>query len=184
VPGLHNIDKLYRVLYSVIQQLKSSCKLHKFEVFLLCPRSTYRGRVEIGECICPPSWSVLYNFVRDGKYSESGWPCIPHPHQLGLILPSCGMYARKWPLLLCVLCGCVTDEEKVSLFEREVHSVRSWMKIYNFCFMAEYEVKLEKFSLFAYVKVHICHLQPIVAKITAFESTHIILHLFWYCDKT
>jgi hypothetical protein len=30
----------------------------------------YRDRGEIaGECICPLSWSVHHNFVRDGKYS-------------------------------------------------------------------------------------------------------------------
>ncbi len=38
------------------------------------------------ECLCPLSWSVHCNFVRDGNYSEKGWACIPpppHPHQLG-----------------------------------------------------------------------------------------------------
>jgi hypothetical protein len=87
------------------------------------------------------------------------------------------MYARKWPLLLC---ACVTDAGKVGRFEREVHSVRTWMKIYNFCFMAEYEVKLKKQQFICICKS--THLHRIVAKeITAFESTHIILHFpFWY----
>jgi hypothetical protein len=44
--------------------LDSFCKLNK--------QSTYRGRVEIGECICPLSWIVLHKFVRDGRYSKKG----------------------------------------------------------------------------------------------------------------
>jgi hypothetical protein len=31
------------------------------------------GKVEIWQCICPLSWSVHDNFVRDGRYSERGW---------------------------------------------------------------------------------------------------------------
>ncbi len=41
----------------------------------------------------------------DGKCNERGWACTPHPHQPGLIYPHDGMYARKQPVLLCVLCG-------------------------------------------------------------------------------
>jgi hypothetical protein len=37
------------------------------------PQSTYRGRVEIGECICPLSWSVHHNLVSNDRYSERGW---------------------------------------------------------------------------------------------------------------
>ncbi len=43
----------------------------------------YVQRVQIGveqkqgECICPLSLGVHYNFVRDGRYSERGWACIP-----------------------------------------------------------------------------------------------------------
>ncbi len=49
-----------------------------------------------GQCtrICPLSWSVHCNFTGDGKCNERGWF---YPHD--------GMYARKQPLLLCVLCG-------------------------------------------------------------------------------
>jgi hypothetical protein len=31
----------------------------------LLPQSTYRGRVEIGGCICPLSWSIHHNFAPD-----------------------------------------------------------------------------------------------------------------------
>jgi hypothetical protein len=33
-----------------------------------------------GECICPLSWRIHYNFVCHGRYSEKGWVCTPHPH--------------------------------------------------------------------------------------------------------
>ncbi len=60
-----------------------------------------RGRDEIGEC--PLSWSVHSNFVCDGKYSERGWACTPHPHQrLSWFFHHDGMYARNRPLPLCV----------------------------------------------------------------------------------
>jgi hypothetical protein len=53
----------------------------------------YRNRVEIGgmyncTCICPLSWSVHHNFVRDGRYSKSGWACTLPPHQPGIIFLS------------------------------------------------------------------------------------------------
>ncbi len=41
-----------------------------------------------GQCICPLSWSVHCNFTGEAKCYERGWACTPHPHQLGLILPS------------------------------------------------------------------------------------------------
>ncbi len=43
------------------------------------PQSTYyRGRVEIGEVYLPCQLErTLYNFVRDGRYSERGWACKP-----------------------------------------------------------------------------------------------------------
>jgi hypothetical protein len=47
------------------------------------PQSTYRGREEIGDCICPLSWSEHHNFVRDGRYSEKGGG-----RGFGLIFPS------------------------------------------------------------------------------------------------
>jgi hypothetical protein len=35
-----------------------------------------------GECICPLSWSVHSNFVRDGSYSERGKACSAPPPSL------------------------------------------------------------------------------------------------------
>jgi hypothetical protein len=32
------------------------------------PQNTYKEDMKKGECICPLSWSVHWNFVRDGKY--------------------------------------------------------------------------------------------------------------------
>jgi hypothetical protein len=44
-------------------------------------------KMKYRECICPLSWSVHCNFVRDGK--GVGVHCAPpHPHQPGLIFPS------------------------------------------------------------------------------------------------
>jgi hypothetical protein len=40
------------------------------------------------QCICPLSWSVHCNFTDEGKCSERGWACTPHPYQPGPILPS------------------------------------------------------------------------------------------------
>ncbi len=39
-----------------------------------------------------------HNFVHDGRYSERGWACTPHPHQPGLLFPSRWsiQYDRKW----------------------------------------------------------------------------------------
>ncbi len=69
--------------------------------FLL--QSTYRGREEMGGGICPLSWSVLYNFVRDDRYNERGWACPTSSFaMLGWFFHHDGMYARKWPLPLCV----------------------------------------------------------------------------------
>jgi hypothetical protein len=51
----------------VFVQLRSKYTVHEASVDIeMGPQSTYRGRVAIGECICPLSWSVHYNFVRDG----------------------------------------------------------------------------------------------------------------------
>ncbi len=61
----------------------------------------YRGV----ECICPLSWNVHYNFVRDGRNSKMGVGVHPPPPpttRLGWFYPHDGMYARKWPLPLCV----------------------------------------------------------------------------------
>jgi hypothetical protein len=58
-----------------------------------------------GQCICPLSWSVHCNFTGEGNCSERGWACTPHPYQPGYFYPHDGMYARKRPLPLCVLCG-------------------------------------------------------------------------------
>jgi hypothetical protein len=41
------------------------------------------------------SWSVHHNFIRDGRYSEGGWACAPHPHQAGMIFPSCWNVRQK-----------------------------------------------------------------------------------------
>ncbi len=63
------------------------------------PKYIYRGRVEIGGvyCICPLSWSVHQNCVRDGSYS----------HQAGRIFPSWWNVCQKMAIAtLCVLCAC------------------------------------------------------------------------------
>jgi hypothetical protein len=54
------------------------------------------------ECTCPTSWSPHCNFVRDVRYSETGWACNPQPHQAGLIFPSWWNDARYWPRQLRV----------------------------------------------------------------------------------
>jgi hypothetical protein len=41
-----------------------------------------------GKSICPLSWSIHCNFVRDGNRLKWWWACTPHPHQPGLIFPS------------------------------------------------------------------------------------------------
>ncbi len=54
-------------------------------IWAIEPQNTNRARVEIGEFICPVSWSVYHNFVHDGRYSERGWACTNHTDQPGLI---------------------------------------------------------------------------------------------------
>jgi hypothetical protein len=49
------------------------------------PQSCILIEMKQGECICPHSWSVNCNFVRDGNYIDRGWACNPHPYQPGLI---------------------------------------------------------------------------------------------------
>jgi hypothetical protein len=70
-----------------------------------------------GECICPLSWSVHCNFVRDGKYSENGWASSPPPSSPAWANFSYldGMYARKRPLPLCVYSVCLTTDFEVSM---------------------------------------------------------------------
>ncbi len=41
-----------------------------------------------GQCICPLSWSVHWNFTGECKCIERGWACTSHPYQPALILPS------------------------------------------------------------------------------------------------
>ncbi len=48
-------------------------------------------------------WSVYHNFARDGRQSERGRACIPHPHQAGRILPSWWNVGQKVAIAtLCV----------------------------------------------------------------------------------
>ncbi len=54
-----------------------------------------------GQCICPLSWSVHYNFTRDGKCNKRGWACTPHPHQPSLILPSWLIVRQKADVTAC-----------------------------------------------------------------------------------
>jgi len=49
----------------------------------LKPQITYRGRVELGECISPLSWSITKTLTE-----WKGMGVHPHPHQAGLIFPS------------------------------------------------------------------------------------------------
>ncbi len=59
----------------------------------------------MGECICPLSCSVLYNFVHD--VVKGGWAMgmqpLPSPAWADFTL-MIKFYARKWSLPLCVLC--------------------------------------------------------------------------------
>ncbi len=55
-------------------------------IYTLCylgKGSTHRVHTGVeqkqGECICPLSWSVHHNFVRDGRHSKRGWSCTPPP---------------------------------------------------------------------------------------------------------
>ncbi len=62
--------------------------------------------IKEGDCICPLSWGIKSNIVRDGKYNERGWTCNPPPlTSLGKFFHHDGMYAIKRPIRLCVLCG-------------------------------------------------------------------------------
>ncbi len=60
------------------------------------------GRAEIVSVYLPSQLECIhYNFLRDGRYSERGWACTPHPHQVGLIFQSWwdGMYASECQLV-------------------------------------------------------------------------------------
>ncbi len=52
-------------------------------------------------------WSVYTEtYVRDGKWSERGRACTPHPHQPGITFPSWWNVRQKAAVAtLCVLCG-------------------------------------------------------------------------------
>ncbi len=69
------------------------------------PQSMYRGRDEIQAGICPVSWSEHYNFARDGITMKVGRRAAftppPSPARADFSMHD-GMYARKWPLPLCV----------------------------------------------------------------------------------
>jgi hypothetical protein len=71
------------------------------------PQSKYCILVEMKQvqCICPLSWSVHCNFNGEGKCSERGWACTPHPYQPGPILPSSLNVRQKAAVAtLCTLC--------------------------------------------------------------------------------
>jgi hypothetical protein len=60
-----------------------------------------------GQCICPLSWSVHCNFTGEGKCSERGWACTPHPYQPGLMrecTPDIGRYHSVYSVVL-TSCG-------------------------------------------------------------------------------
>ncbi len=66
----------------------------------------HRSRDEIGGVYLPSQPDCTLNFVRDGKCSERGWACTPHPDQPGLIFPSWWIGRQKAAVAtLCVLCG-------------------------------------------------------------------------------
>ncbi len=77
-------------------------------------QSTYRGRIEIGGvyCICPFSWSLHHDFVRDGRYSEKGWACTPHPPSPGWanfsIMMECTPESGLCPSV-CTLCAQIAN---------------------------------------------------------------------------
>ncbi len=52
------------------------------------PQSKYIGRDETGWVYLPIQLECTRNFTGDGKCSERGWACTPHPQEPGLILPS------------------------------------------------------------------------------------------------
>jgi hypothetical protein len=58
-----------------------------------------------------------YNFACDARYSGRGWACTLPPPTLksrGWLFHHDGIYARKWPLPLCVLSVMPTKTDSVS----------------------------------------------------------------------
>ncbi len=82
--------------------------------------------------MCLPSWSVHHNFARDGRKSERERACTPPPTltRLGRIYHHDGMFARMWPLPLCVLCGpptCVRNRSTASPYKSDEDI--EWMEL-------------------------------------------------------
>jgi len=91
---------LYRLTSSGCAKFSFVLVVHRVHrVATTTPQNNCSGRVEI----CPLSWSVhhspqfLYVMV-DLDSSERGWAWTPHPD----FFHHNGIYARKWPLPLCV----------------------------------------------------------------------------------
>ncbi len=111
INSYHHSHKLYgQLCFPEINRDQSTCS--DFGILLwktswVCytkyiPQITYRVEMKQGERICPHSWSVHCNFVRDGKRSERGGRAPPHPHQQRLIFHHDGMYVRNRQLPVCV----------------------------------------------------------------------------------
>jgi hypothetical protein len=94
--------------------------------------STHRAHilVEMYECICPLSWSVHCNFVRDNKGSERGWACTP-PTSLGYFFHHDGMYDRKRPFSLCVYSELPPPSEwRPAISQARLHGVPGQTSMY------------------------------------------------------
>ncbi len=81
--------------------------------------STYRGKVEIGGVYLPFQLErIHHNFVRDSRHRERGRAGVHSPPSPGWadFFHHDGLYARKWQLPLCVLCGTKVAKSKNSPF--------------------------------------------------------------------
>ena len=75
---------------------------------MLCPQSTHRGRGEIvGVYLSSQLARIHHNFACNGRQSERGRACTPpSPGWADFTIMLEYTLFRKWPLPLCVSCGC------------------------------------------------------------------------------
>jgi hypothetical protein len=127
------------------------------------PTETIKGKIrnrgKVSALSAGAYTTILYVMVDKVKGDGRAPPPLSSP---AWAYPHDGMYARKWPLLLCVLCACVPYEGKVSRFEREVLSVRTGMKIGTFLFHGRIRSETRKLQFICICKS--THLRRIVAK--------------------
>ncbi len=116
LPPLGDVNQVYCLEYTAFCSLGAQEVSNSFSRKVLVTEhiGVEMKFVKLGDYICPLSWTVHCNFVRDGKYSKRGWTCTPHPHQPELIFPSWWKVRQKSTVAtLCVLCGIRLLCEKV-----------------------------------------------------------------------